>query len=106
MFLFMVIMLCSRFLGTVIKNLFLITGNFSGPKNHEFVVAKGSSIELLRPDDTGKMITIAETPVFSVVRSLMPFRLAGFDASDCFDTSLSHITPFTALYQVRTRIIW
>lgn len=54
-----------------------IYGNFSGPKNHEFVVAKGSSIELLRPDDTGKMITIAETPIFAVVRSLLAFRLAG-----------------------------
>lgn len=54
-----------------------IYGNFSGPKSHEFVVAKGSSIELMRPDDTGKMITIAETPVFAVVRSLLAFRLAG-----------------------------
>jgi splicing factor 3B subunit 3 len=40
-------------------------------------VAKGNIIELIRPDDTGKMITIAETPVFAVVRSLLAFRLAG-----------------------------
>lgn len=52
-------------------------GNFSGPKNQEIVAARGSAIELLRPDDTGKVISICFTPLFSVVRSLLPFRLAG-----------------------------
>ena len=52
-------------------------GNFSGPKQQEIVVAKGNVIELLRPDDTGKVISICLTPVFSVVRSLLAFRLAG-----------------------------
>lgn len=54
-----------------------IAGNFSGQRNHEIVVAKAGSIELYRPDDTGKLISISETPVFSVVRSLLAFRLAG-----------------------------
>lgn len=54
-----------------------IYGNFSGSKAQEIVVAKSNSIELLRPDDTGKMISICETPVFAIVRSLLPFRLAG-----------------------------
>ncbi len=52
-------------------------GNFSGPKIQEIVVAKGNLLELLRPDDSGKYITVNSTPVFSVIRSLMPFRLSG-----------------------------
>lgn len=54
-----------------------IYGNFSAPKVQEIVVAKGSILELLRPDDTGKMVSVCSTPVFSLVRSLIPFRLAG-----------------------------
>ena len=57
-------------------------GNFSGPKQQEIVVAKGNVIELLRPDDTGKVISICLTPVFSVVRSLLAFRLAGNQCSN------------------------
>ena len=52
-------------------------GNFSGPKNHEIVVAKGNVIELLRPDDMGKVVSVCCSPVFATVRSLLPFRLAG-----------------------------
>mmetsp|Transcript_25467 Transcript_25467/g.37560 ORF Transcript_25467/g.37560 Transcript_25467/m.37560 type:complete len:1258 (-) Transcript_25467:112-3885(-) len=54
-----------------------IYGNFSAPKNQEIVIARGSTLELLRPDDTGKLISICETPLFAVIRSLLPFRLAG-----------------------------
>lgn len=61
----------------MLTNLIFYLGNFSGPKNQEFVTARGSTIELLRPDDTGKIVVICETPVFAVVRSLLPFRLAG-----------------------------
>lgn len=53
------------------------TGNFSGPKQQEIVAAKGNILELLRPDDTGKVISICSTPVFCIIRSLQPFRLAG-----------------------------
>lgn len=60
---------------SILKSLF--SGNFSAPKSQEIVVAKGNVIELLRPDDTGKVISICSTPVFSVVRSLLAFRLAG-----------------------------
>jgi hypothetical protein len=52
-------------------------GNFSGPKNHEIVVARENLIELLRPDDAGNMVSICATPVFSIVRTIVPFRLAG-----------------------------
>lgn len=34
-------------------------------------------MELLRPDENGKLITISTSNVFAVVRSLAPFRLAG-----------------------------
>lgn len=54
-----------------------VYGNFSQAKAHEFVVAKGNVVELFRPDETGKMISICSSSVFAVVRSLIPFRLAG-----------------------------
>ena len=54
-----------------------IYGNFSGPKQQEIVAAKGSLLELLRPDDTGKVISICSTPTFGLIRSLKSFRLAG-----------------------------
>ena len=56
---------------------YMNTGNFSAPKQQEIVVAKGGVLELLRPDDTGKVISICSTPVFGVIRSLLPFRLSG-----------------------------
>lgn len=40
-------------------------------------MAKGNFLELLRPDDTGKVLTISSTPLFSVIRSLHAFRLSG-----------------------------
>ena len=54
-----------------------VYGNFSSPKNQEIVCAKGNSIELLRPDETGKLVSICMTPVFAIIRSILPFRLAG-----------------------------
>jgi len=54
-----------------------MVGNFSGPKQQEIVVAKGNILELLRPDDTGKVISINSTNVFSIIRSLYPFRSTG-----------------------------
>lgn len=55
----------------------VMVGNFSGPKQQEIVVAKGNILELLRPDDTGKVISINSTNVFSIIRSLYPFRSTG-----------------------------
>ena len=54
-----------------------VYGNFSAPKAQEICVARNNAIELLRPDDTGKIVSICFTPVFCVVRSLTPFRLSG-----------------------------
>jgi splicing factor 3B subunit 3 len=52
-----------------------IYGNFSGPKAQEVVVSRGKVLELLRPDESGKMQTILATEAFGAIRALMPFRL-------------------------------
>jgi splicing factor 3B subunit 3 len=40
-------------------------------------VARGSILELLRPDEAGRVVSVCATNVFAVIRSLMPFRLQG-----------------------------
>ncbi len=52
-------------------------GNFSAPKAHEVVVARGTSLELLRPDDAGRLHTVASSDAFGLVRALAPLRLTG-----------------------------
>ena len=59
-----------------------IYGNFSAPKAQEIVVSRGTIIELLQPDDNGRMQTICSTEVFGMIRSLTPFRLNGA-GKDC-----------------------
>ena len=54
-----------------------IYGNFSAPKAQEVVVSRGKVLELLRPDESGKMQTILATEVFGAIRALVPFRLTG-----------------------------
>lgn len=54
-----------------------IYGSFSGPKTQEIVVSRGNVLELLRPDENGKMQIICSTSVFGVIRALSPFSLAG-----------------------------
>lgn len=54
-----------------------IYGSFSGPKTQEVVVSRGNLLELLRPDENGKVQIICSTNVFGVIRSLLPFSLAG-----------------------------
>lgn len=54
-----------------------VYGNFSAPKVQEVVVAKGNVLELLRPDDTGRMQPVCSVPVFGQLRSLQKFRMAG-----------------------------
>lgn len=51
-----------------------IYGNFSAPKVHEIVVGRGKVLELLRPDDAGRVQVVHSTEVFGVIRSLAPFR--------------------------------
>jgi splicing factor 3B subunit 3 len=54
-----------------------VYGNFSSPKAQEIVVSRGKMIELLRPDENGKLQTIASVEMFAVIRSILTFRLTG-----------------------------
>jgi len=54
-----------------------IYGSFSAAKVQEIVVSRGKILELLRPDDLGKVQCILSTEVFGVIRYLAPFRLTG-----------------------------
>ena len=54
-----------------------VYGNFSSPKAQEIVVSRGKILELLRPDENGRVQSILATEVFGVIRSLLPFRLTG-----------------------------
>ncbi|KAF1317873.1 Pre-mrna-splicing factor rse1, partial [Globisporangium splendens] len=54
-----------------------VYGNFTGPQAQEFVVARGNVLQLLRPDETGRLETVISTEVFGVIRSVHPFRLTG-----------------------------
>ena len=55
-----------------------IVGNFSGARQQEIIVSRGTRLELLRPDvQTGKVSTIVASDVFGSIRSLAAFRLTG-----------------------------
>ena len=54
-----------------------IYGNFSEPKAQEIVVSRGRYLELLRPDDNGKVQTILSVDAFGLIRTIKPFRLTG-----------------------------
>lgn len=54
-----------------------IYGNFSGSKAQEVIVSRGKILELLRPNDSGRLQTIVSTEVFGAIRSLAPFRMVG-----------------------------
>lgn len=55
-----------------------IVGNFSGARAQEIIVARGTRLELLRPDvQTGKLSTVIASDVFGSIRSLAAFRLTG-----------------------------
>ncbi|XP_010939835.1 spliceosome-associated protein 130 A [Elaeis guineensis] len=54
-----------------------INGSFVGGKTQEIVVARGKTLDLLRPDDAGKIQTLHSVEVFGAIRSLAQFRLTG-----------------------------
>ncbi|KAG0470009.1 hypothetical protein HPP92_016709 [Vanilla planifolia] len=54
-----------------------INGNFVGGKAQEIVVARGKSLDLLRPDEAGKIQTLHSVEVFGAIRCLAHFRLTG-----------------------------
>ncbi|KAG5533303.1 hypothetical protein RHGRI_027481 [Rhododendron griersonianum] len=54
-----------------------ISGNFSGGKTQEIVVARGKVLDLLRPDGNGKIQTLLSVDIFGAIRSISRFRLTG-----------------------------
>lgn len=51
------------------------SGNFSAPKAHELVVARGSYLELYRPTLEGRLELINRVNTFCIIRSISPVRL-------------------------------
>ncbi|CRH02775.1 splicing factor 3B subunit 3, putative [Plasmodium relictum] len=54
-----------------------VYGNFSGPRAHEIIVAKGQVLELLRADKQGKLNLIVSRDIFGIIRCISTFRLTG-----------------------------
>ncbi len=54
-----------------------ICGSFSAPKVQEFVVGRGKVLELLRPTESGKLLSVLAWECFGLIRSIAPFRLPG-----------------------------
>ncbi|ANB11927.1 Rse1p [Sugiyamaella lignohabitans] len=55
-----------------------IVGQFSGNRNQEIVVARGSWLELLKPDpNLGQLRSVLSYNCFGILRSLQTFRIAG-----------------------------
>eukprot|EP01119_Soliformovum_irregulare_P015210 TRINITY_DN424_c0_g1_i1.p1 TRINITY_DN424_c0_g1~~TRINITY_DN424_c0_g1_i1.p1 ORF type:complete len:1199 (+),score=332.07 TRINITY_DN424_c0_g1_i1:182-3778(+) len=54
-----------------------VYGNFSGSRGTEIMVARGKMLELLRPDESGRLESILRVDIFGVIRSMVPFRLTG-----------------------------
>ncbi|KAF9512528.1 hypothetical protein BS47DRAFT_1345296 [Hydnum rufescens UP504] len=54
-----------------------VVGNFSGTRQQEIMVSRGSRLELLRPDAHGKVTTILAQDAFGSIRALAAFRLTG-----------------------------
>lgn len=53
-------------------------GNFSGVRQQEILVSRGTRLELLKLDaQTGKFSTVLTQDVFGSIRSLVSFRLTG-----------------------------
>ncbi|KAL2937533.1 hypothetical protein RDABS01_020982 [Bienertia sinuspersici] len=54
-----------------------IDGNFSGGSKQEIVVGKGKVLDLVCPDDNGKLQIVVSVEMFGAIRSLAQFRLTG-----------------------------
>jgi splicing factor 3B subunit 3 len=54
-----------------------VQGNFSAPRVHEIVVARGRVLELLRWEDKSELRSVWSSDVFGLVRSIATFRLTG-----------------------------
>ncbi|KAL2937534.1 hypothetical protein RDABS01_020983 [Bienertia sinuspersici] len=54
-----------------------IDGNFSGGSKQEIVVGRGKVLDLVCPDDNGKLQIVVSVEMFGAIRSLAQFRLTG-----------------------------
>ncbi|KAL2923338.1 hypothetical protein RDABS01_014829 [Bienertia sinuspersici] len=54
-----------------------INGNFSGGSKQEIVVGRGKVLDLVCPDDSGKLQTLVSVEIFGAIRSLAQFRFTG-----------------------------
>ena len=50
-----------------------VYGNFSATKAHEIIVSRGKVLELLRPNESRKLVGVCVVEVFGIVRSLLAF---------------------------------
>ncbi|CEG40787.1 pre-mrna-splicing factor rse1 [Plasmopara halstedii] len=84
-----------------------VYGNFSAPQAQEFLVARGDVLQLLRPDEAGRLEVIISTQVFGVVRALQPFRLTGGDrdffviGSDSGKIVVLEVNPTASRFEAR-----
>ncbi|CAE6440620.1 unnamed protein product, partial [Rhizoctonia solani] len=61
-----------------------IVGNFSGIRQQEIIISRGTILELLRPDSsTGKISTVLAQDAFGTIRSIAAFRLTGGTKDYC-----------------------
>ncbi|KAK7203682.1 CPSF A subunit region-domain-containing protein [Myxozyma melibiosi] len=55
-----------------------IIGQFSGQRSQEIIIAEGSNLHLYKPDaNAGKLVPLVSYNLFGVVRTIVPFRVAG-----------------------------
>eukprot|EP00771_Trimastix_marina_P003755 gnl/Trimastix_PCT/513.p1 GENE.gnl/Trimastix_PCT/513~~gnl/Trimastix_PCT/513.p1 ORF type:complete len:1198 (+),score=474.09 gnl/Trimastix_PCT/513:94-3687(+) len=55
----------------------LVYGNFSAPKAQEIIISRGRNLELLRPDESGKIQSVVSVDCFGIIRHMIAFRLIG-----------------------------
>ncbi|KDD76218.1 hypothetical protein H632_c310p0, partial [Helicosporidium sp. ATCC 50920] len=54
-----------------------VSGSFTAPRLQEIAVSRGKVLDLLRPDETGRLHVVHSWEAFGLVRSLAPFRFPG-----------------------------
>jgi splicing factor 3B subunit 3 len=74
-----------------------VVGNFSGARQQEILVSRGSRLELLRVDSNGKVTTVLAQDAFGSIRSLSSFRLTGGTKGE--HSRMFHSLPFLTTLQ-------
>lgn len=71
-----------------------VVGNFSGARQQEILVSRGSRLELLRADSNGKITTVLAQDAFGSIRSLAAFRLTGGVKGEFLANARASFTAF------------